>query len=54
MKKVEEMRREVERYENLLFCEKMADFWDWNLISKMEKKLSEMKAELKRMEEGGE
>lgn len=52
--KKEEMRRKIENYEGRLFCEKMADFWDWKLISEMEEELKRMKEELKKMEEEGE
>jgi len=43
---VEELKKEIERLENWIFEEEMADFMNWNLYYKLRNQLREAKAEL--------
>lgn len=43
---VEELKKEIERLENWIFEEEMADFMNWNLYYKLRNQLREVKEEL--------
>lgn len=42
----EELKREIERLENWIFEEEMADFLNWNLYYRLKDQLKEVKEEL--------
>ena len=44
---VEEIKKEIERLENWIFEEEMADFMNWNLYYKLRNQLREANEELK-------
>lgn len=46
----EELRKEIEKIENWIWEEEMADFMNWNLYYKLRNQLREAKAELNNRE----
>ena len=42
----EEIKVRIEKLENAIFMEQMADFMNWNNYYKMRKELAELKAQL--------